>query len=68
MIGTNERGLRGMHDADGPAVARVFYERLLESDEITADDVPYALDAAVQELKKTGAPPNRWAPFVHFGA
>jgi hypothetical protein len=58
---------RLMHDADGPQVARHFYERLLESDQLDLDDIPYALDAAVCMLREAGVPPSRWALFVHMG-
>jgi hypothetical protein len=58
---------RLMHDADGPQVARHFYERLLETDQLDLDDIPYALDAAVCILREAGVPPSRWAPFIHMG-
>jgi hypothetical protein len=57
-----------MNDRDGPFVARHFYEKLFENKTIGADDIPYALDYAVTELRKTGAAPDRWATFVHIGA
>jgi hypothetical protein len=57
-----------MGDADGPRVAQLFYERLFAKPEISLDDIPYALDYAVGELKKSGVPPERWATFVHMGA
>jgi hypothetical protein len=57
-----------MKDADGPIVAKEFYERLFAGDSITLDAIPYALDYAVCELRKTGAPPERWATFIHMGA
>jgi hypothetical protein len=58
---------RLMHDADGPQVARHFYERLLKTDQLDLDDIPYALDAAVCMLREAGVPPSRWALFVHMG-
>lgn len=57
-----------MGDVDGPALARHFYEELFSKDTITLDDVPYALDAAVQHLRSSGVPANRWATFIHMGA
>jgi hypothetical protein len=57
-----------MSDADGPRVASLFYDRLFEEDMITLDAVPYALDYAVGELRKSGVPPERWATFIHMGA
>jgi hypothetical protein len=43
----NMAGSRMMHDADGPDVARSFYERLFESEELDLDSIAYALDEAV---------------------
>jgi hypothetical protein len=58
-----------MNDADGPSVARRFYENLFAHwDVITLEAVPYALDYAVAELRKSGVPPERWATFIHMGA
>jgi hypothetical protein len=57
-----------MNDADGPRVAKLFYERLFAEEVITIDTIPYALDYAVAELRKSGAPPERWATFIHMGA
>jgi hypothetical protein len=57
-----------MHDMDGPKVAQWFYEALLENETIELDDIPYALDEAVQKLRDTGASPARWATYMHFGA
>jgi hypothetical protein len=59
---------RAMDDADGPQVAKLFYERLFAEEIITLDTIPYALDYAVAELRKSGAPPERWATFIHMGA
>jgi hypothetical protein len=57
-----------MYDADGPRMAQWFYEALLENETIRLEDVPYALDLAVQNLRNTGAPPTRWATYMHWGA
>jgi hypothetical protein len=57
-----------MNDADGPLIAKRFYEKLFAEDVITLDTVPYALDEAAAELRKSGAPPERWATFIHMGA
>jgi hypothetical protein len=57
-----------MCDQDGPHVAERFYNKLFEKEQITADDVPYALDHAVTELRRSGVPPERWATFIHMGA
>lgn len=60
---------RSMHDTDGPLVARVFYRELFrgEGEYIDPDNVAYALDAAVHELRRLGLPPSRWAPYIHLG-
>jgi hypothetical protein len=57
-----------MNDRDGPFIAKHFYERLFDGDEINVDTIPYALDYAVTELRKTNASPGRWATFIHMGA
>jgi hypothetical protein len=57
-----------MDDVDGPLIARIVYEKLFSMEIIDTDAVPYALDAAVAELRSQGAPPERWATFVHMGA
>jgi hypothetical protein len=57
-----------MGDRDGPFVAKLFYEQLFTAEVIDADAVAYALDHAVAELRYSGAPPERWATFIHMGA
>jgi hypothetical protein len=57
-----------MRDADGPSIAKAFYKHLFESGVIDVTTIAYALDHAVTALRKTGAPPERWAVFVHMGA
>jgi hypothetical protein len=57
-----------MNDVDGPLIARLVYEKLFSLEVIDGDAVPYALDAAVAELRRQGAPPEHWATFVHMGA
>lgn len=59
---------RTMGDADGPTVARHLYSELFSGETVDPEVIPYALDAAVQELRAEGAPPNRWATFIHMGA
>jgi hypothetical protein len=59
---------RAMNDADGPLVAREFYERLFQGSVIDVDAVPYALDEAVASLRRKGVPPGQWATFIHMGA
>jgi hypothetical protein len=57
-----------MNDADGPYMAREFYERLFGNPMIDEDSVPYALDEAVTALRKQGVSTDRWATFIHMGA
>jgi hypothetical protein len=57
-----------MNVIDGLRVAKRFYEKLLAEEMIAVDAVPYALDHAVTELRKSGVPPERWATFIHMGA
>jgi hypothetical protein len=58
-----------MGDMDGPIVATALYNGIFSSDNeyLDPDDVPYALDAAVQELRSAGLHPSFWATYVHFG-
>lgn len=58
-----------MNDIDGPIVAKRVYEELFRGDDeyLHPDCVPYALDAAVHELRGQNLHPSRWAPYVHFG-
>jgi CHAT domain-containing protein len=58
---------RLMSDEDGPRLAHRFYEVLFEREQIDLDDIPYALDAAVQTLRSAGVPARRWALFMHMG-
>jgi hypothetical protein len=62
------RDCRAMNDADGPFVARLFYESLFDGSVIDVNSIPYALDNAVTALRKKGMPPGQWATFVHMGA
>jgi hypothetical protein len=57
-----------MSDADGPFVAKEFYERLFQGGTINVDAIPYALDDAVAALRRKGVAPGRWATFIHIGA
>jgi hypothetical protein len=57
-----------MNDMDGPTVARLVYKKIFEKETFDLDDIPFALDAAVRELRNQGVPPSRWATFVHIGA
>jgi hypothetical protein len=56
-----------MDDADGPDVARWFYENLFEQTELDLDHIAYALDEAVTKLRQTGVPASRWALLIHMG-
>jgi CHAT domain-containing protein len=59
---------RAIADADGPNVAKWFYEELFAREEVNSDSVAYALDFAVGRLRDSGVSPHRWAPFIHMGA
>jgi hypothetical protein len=68
--GADWRFGREMEDADGPQVAAHVYEELLRGDEkglLEPDVIPYALEAAVDRLRKKGLAPLRWATYVHMG-
>ena len=58
-----------MDDVDGPAVAKRVYEEIFncDSEYIDPDTIPYALDAAVGELRQRKLHPSRWAPYIHLG-
>jgi hypothetical protein len=58
-----------MEDVDGPMIAASVYKRLFDgcSDLLQPDDIAYALDEAVQELRKSHPEPSRWATYVHLG-
>jgi hypothetical protein len=58
-----------MGDVDGPVVAKRVYSELFSGDSeyLDPDVIPYALDAAVQELRDENLQPNRWASYVHLG-
>jgi hypothetical protein len=60
---------RSMEDVDGPRIAGSVYEGIFagESEYVNPDDVAYALDASVRELRKTYPDPSRWAPYIHMG-
>jgi len=68
--GSADNGIlhRYIHDIDGPIVAKSFYKEVMKSGCFDFDAVPYALDAAVQDLRKKKVPVHRWAPFIHMGA
>jgi hypothetical protein len=56
-----------MSDQDGPNVARRVYEAMFERRALDLDDIAYALDDAVSQLRKSGVPASRWASLVHVG-
>jgi hypothetical protein len=58
---------RTMNDVDGPLVASKVYEELFRNEIVDLEAIPYALDDAVQELRRNGVSPNRWATYVHVG-
>jgi hypothetical protein len=60
--------IRSMDDVDGPFVAERVYREIFRDGKLDLNAVPYALDAAVRQLRETGAHPSRWATYVHIGA
>jgi hypothetical protein len=58
-----------MEDVDGPVIARHVYKELFDGNEefLDPDKVPYALDAAIQQLRKDHPEPSRWASYIHLG-
>jgi hypothetical protein len=58
-----------MGDIDGPRFANRFYKELFSGFDQLLDvqSIPYAVDAAVQELRQMGLPPSRWAPYIYLG-
>jgi hypothetical protein len=58
---------RTMDDVDGPFMAERIYKRIFKNGRLEMSAIPYAVDDAVQELRKSGVPVSRWATYVHFG-
>jgi hypothetical protein len=56
-----------MDDLDGPFIAERVYTAVFRDGRLDLSAVPYALDAAIRELRETGADPSRWATYVHIG-
>ena len=58
-----------MGDVDGPIIAKELYEALYANNTecLDTDIIPYALDIAVDKLRRRQLHPSRWAPYVHFG-
>jgi hypothetical protein len=58
-----------MEDVDGPLVAESLYNELFKGKfgEFDPSDVPYALDEAVQKLRRIHREPSRWALYIHMG-
>jgi hypothetical protein len=60
-----------MSDLDGPVIAETVYSSLFnkhkKSEFLNPDDVPYALDEAVQKLRNSGLDPSFWATYIHIG-
>jgi hypothetical protein len=60
--------VRSMNDLDGPFVAQRVYKAIFREGKLDLSAVPYAVDAAVRELRESGVHPSRWATYVHIGA
>jgi hypothetical protein len=61
--------LRSMADVDRPMIAQSVYKDIFNSDGdyVNPDDVAYALDAAVQHLRRLHPDLSRCAPYIHLG-
>lgn len=59
--------LWSMADSDGPKVAEKVYNKIWEDGSPKVTMAAEGLHLAIQELRRAGAPPHRWMPFVHFG-
>jgi hypothetical protein len=60
-----------MGDLDGPVIAETIYSSLFNTDNdsefLNPDDIPYALDEAVQKLRQSHHDPSLWATYIHIG-
>jgi hypothetical protein len=60
-----------MGDMDGPVIAESIYSTLFRDDQqseyLDPDDIPYALDEAVQKLRRSDLDPSFWATYIHMG-
>ena len=58
-----------MKDADGPHIAKAVYSVLFKDGKFNPDpdDIAYALDEAVRELRDRGSPAAHWATYIHIG-
>ena len=61
--------LWSMKDSDGPKVAELVYQWLLDHRKtLDVHATAEALHFAVQSLKDAGAPFEQWVPFIHVGS
>jgi hypothetical protein len=62
---------RYMSNSLGPIITESIYSSVFspkkQSEFMNPDDVPYALDEAVQKLRATGLDPSLWATYIHIG-
>jgi hypothetical protein len=58
---------RAMDDMDGPFMAKRIYARIFKNGILNLDEVPFAVDDAVRQLRESGVAASRWATYVHFG-
>ncbi|EIN09637.1 hypothetical protein PUNSTDRAFT_66413, partial [Punctularia strigosozonata HHB-11173 SS5] len=64
VIGT----MWSMNDTDGPLIAKCVYHALFDgATNLDPSAIPYALDAATTELRRSGLSPTRWATYIHMG-
>ncbi len=64
---TEHCDFRTTDDLDGPEVADAIYTEFFKGGIFNPDDIPYALDAAVQSMRSRELPPSRWATYIHTG-
>lgn len=58
-----------MHDEDGPHIAESIYKALFKNGVLNMDpdEIPFALDLALQQLREKKIEAIRWAPYIHIG-
>ncbi|KAF9458875.1 CHAT domain-containing protein [Collybia nuda] len=60
--------LWSMADAQGPKVAEIVYNKVLEKDNIPNIQLAAeGLHLAIQKLRAIGTPYHQWVPFIHIG-
>lgn len=55
-----------MDDVNGPFIMKRVYGTIFNSGRLDLSSVTWALDDAVRDLDKSGAPASRWATFFYL--